>query len=251
MKNNVEYLEKLKNSVRTVFGQTLDSPTDYEKLSVDIHTKTGELISVSTLKRLFGYIKPSTVPRPSTLSVLARYVGYAGWSDFCAAQKEVKTCKSPKKAGHHDTIIYTVIAILSITIGWFTWKYSQRHTENSIEGQSTAVAASVVEETNEQKYERLLNSFIALAEDKCDSVRSCQSKMDIISYKELVDSAYFQIVFTFLKDSIDRQVARTFPNDKVLIARYSNNIFSQCRDVCVELMREIPYDKLVDAYKKN
>ena len=77
------YIEALKAEVLLHFGRTLDAPTDYDLLSVAIEKSTGEVISVSTLKRLFGYKGQSTIPRPSTLSVLARYVGTTGWSDFC------------------------------------------------------------------------------------------------------------------------------------------------------------------------
>ena len=77
------YIEALKAEVLLHFGRTLDAPTDYDLLSVAIKKSTGEVISVSTLKRLFGYKGQSTIPRPSTLSVLARYVGTTGWSDFC------------------------------------------------------------------------------------------------------------------------------------------------------------------------
>ena len=55
MENRAEHIEQLKRAVITAFGQTLDAPTDYERLSADIRLKTGELISASTLKRLFGY----------------------------------------------------------------------------------------------------------------------------------------------------------------------------------------------------
>ena len=82
-----EHIDLLKRAIIECFGRTLDSPTDYDMLSADIRECTGETISSATLKRLFGYLKPSTAPRPSTLSVLARYVGYTGWSDFCQAQQ--------------------------------------------------------------------------------------------------------------------------------------------------------------------
>ena len=71
-----EHIDLLKRAIIECFGRTLDSPTDYDMLSADIRECTGETISSATLKRLFGYLKPSTAPRPSTLSVLARYVGY-------------------------------------------------------------------------------------------------------------------------------------------------------------------------------
>ena len=73
--------------------------------------------------------------------------------------------------------------------------------------------------------------------------------MDIISYKELVDNIYFPFVFTFLKDSINQQAERTFPDDDVLRERYSNDIWIQCREICAELIREIPADELIEAYK--
>ena len=81
--SDTQNIESLKGHVAKAFGRTLDSPSDYDSLSLSIREKTGEYISPTTLKRLFGYVKPATVPRPSTLSVLSRYVGYAGWSDFC------------------------------------------------------------------------------------------------------------------------------------------------------------------------
>ena len=53
------------------------------------------------------------------------------------------------------------------------------------------------------------------------------------------------------QDSIKRQVERVFPDDELLKVRYSNDIFAQCREICVELMREIPADELLEAYNKK
>lgn len=81
-------IESLKEHVAKAFGRTLDSPADFDVMSLSIRERTGEYISPTTLKRLFGYVKPATVPRTSTLSVLSRYAGYAGWSDFCRSLGE-------------------------------------------------------------------------------------------------------------------------------------------------------------------
>ncbi len=252
MEKKTEHIERLKNAVVAAFGQTLDSPTDYERLSVDIQSKTGELISVSTLKRMFGYLKQGTVPRPSTLSVLARYVGFSGWSDFCSGEECSEPCKVSKKAVCRRPIVCVAVVILCISIGWIVWR-SQQPSQNSYAGGETpsVVMVSDSEETNEQKYERLLISFVTMANGKCDSVRACRQNMDIISYKKLVDSVYFPFVFTLLQDSIKRQVERVFPDDELLKVRYSNDIFAQCREICVELMREIPADELLEAYNKR
>lgn len=248
-----EHIERLKKAVTAAFGQTLDAPTDYERLSANIQLKTGELISASTLKRLFGYIKPGTVPRPSTLSVLARYVGSTGWSDFCSKEASEE---HPKPRATSRKAVYMTIAILCIG-GIFGWLVGNRTTKNTA-GTTTMEAvpetkvskkATVTANTNEQKYEQLLLAFISLTREKCDSVRACRKDMDIISYKELVDNIYFPFVFTFLKDSINRQAERTFPDDDALRERYSNDIWIQCREICAELIREIPADELIEAYK--
>lgn len=254
----MEHIGQLKDAVITAFGQTLDSPTDYEQLSADIRNKTGELISVSTLKRLFGYLKSGTVPRASTLSILARYVGYAGWSDFCSkcSKEEYRESQEiSKKAAYHNPIAHIAIMILCIgvvIIGWFIWKHNKENTEDvALNKENISIAASNTKEVNRQKYERLLLSFVAVAKGKCDSVRACRHTMDIISYKELVDSVYFPFVFTFLHDSIKRQTARTFPDDELLSLRYSNEIWERCREICAELMREIPSDELIKAYNAD
>ena len=254
MEKKIEHIERLKHAVIAAFGQTLDSPTDYERLSADIQRKTGELISVSTLKRLFGYLKQGTVPRPSTLSVLARYVGFSGWSDFCLREECSEPCQVQvsKKAVCRKPIVCVAIVILCISIGWIVWR-SQKPSQNfHVRGETPSVVmASDSEETNKQKYEHLLISFVTMAKGKCDSVRACRQNMDIISYKKLVDSVYFPFVFTLLQDSIKRQVERVFPDDELLKVRYSNDIFAQCREICVELMREIPADELLEAYNKR
>ena len=257
MEKMIEHIERLKDAVVAVFGQTLDAPTDYERLSADIQRKTGEVISSSTLKRLFGYIRPGTIPRPSTLSVLARYVGSAGWSDFCSKcsrEEEPKPHKVPGKSVYSYPIVYIAIAILCVggVLGWVGWRHNRENAaEPHLSSEEDLVIPSDAEETSDQKYERLLLSFIAISKEKCDSVRACRQNMDIISYKELVDSVYFPFVFTFLQDSIKRQVERVFPDDELRRVRYSNDIFAQCREICVELMREIPSAELSEAYERR
>lgn len=257
MEKMIDHIERLKDAVVTVFGQTLDAPTDYERLSADIQRRTGELISVSTLKRLFGYIKPGTIPRPSTLSVLARYVGSAGWSDFCfkcSKEENPKPHKDSGKSIYSYPIVYIAIAILCVggAFGWLCWWYNRENTaEPILKNKEVSVIPSDAEKTSDQKYERLLLSFISISKEKCDSVRACRQNMDIISYKELVDSVYFPFVFTFLQDSIKRQVERIFPDDELLRVRYGNDIFAQCREICVELIREIPSAELSEAYERR
>jgi hypothetical protein len=75
-------MQQLKNIVIRQLGRTLESPADFEYLSEQIQKKTGEYLSPTTLKRVFGHIPYDGQLRPTTLSILARYVGYNGWQDY-------------------------------------------------------------------------------------------------------------------------------------------------------------------------
>lgn len=256
VENRAEHIEQLKRAVITAFGQTLDAPTDYERLSADIRLKTGELISASTLKRLFGYIKPGTIPRPSTLSVLARYVGSTGWSDFCSGcsgeagpefREAPETAARRRRPVSWAVVILFLVGLFGLTV-WNLVREEGVQGVRSERGEALPHVVSDAEETDEQKYERLLLSFIALSKEKCDSVRTCRHNMDIISYRELVDSVYFPFVFTFLRDSVRRQAERLFPDDELSRVRYGNDVWERCREICADLMREIPSDELLKAY---
>lgn len=60
-------------------GSPLHSPASVEKLSIDIHSVTGELLSVNTLKRLVGILPYESSPRVQTLDILAVYLGCRNW----------------------------------------------------------------------------------------------------------------------------------------------------------------------------
>lgn len=55
---------------------------DFEKLSDDIQSVTGVILSVTTLKRLWGRLKYGSTPTTTTLNTLARFAGYSDWREF-------------------------------------------------------------------------------------------------------------------------------------------------------------------------
>ena len=77
------HIENLKKEVVRKFGRTVEAAADFDTLSMAIQQGISETVSPSTLKRVFGYVKYDAEPSATTLSILSRYVGYAGWSDFC------------------------------------------------------------------------------------------------------------------------------------------------------------------------
>lgn len=79
-------IEKLKQAIEKKAGRTMKSPVDFDRLSYLIHENIREQISPSTLKRLWGYVSSPHMPRYSSLSTLARYIGYPDWDAFCQSQ---------------------------------------------------------------------------------------------------------------------------------------------------------------------
>ena len=60
-------------------GKDFRLSSDCEYLALDIESVTGEHIGVNTLKRLLGFIDDEREPRPSTLDIIARYLGFENW----------------------------------------------------------------------------------------------------------------------------------------------------------------------------
>lgn len=73
---------ELISCVEKIFGASNLKSSDFEALSEDIFFKTKERLSVSTLKRVWGYVNYDFMPSQSTLDVLSIYVGYKGFDQF-------------------------------------------------------------------------------------------------------------------------------------------------------------------------
>lgn len=59
---------------------------DFEKLSAEIEQKTGVLLSITTLKRIWGKIRSSHIPTQTTLNALARFLDADDWRAFINSQ---------------------------------------------------------------------------------------------------------------------------------------------------------------------
>lgn len=58
------------------------SPSDFQFLADLISKTCRETLGVTTLKRIWGYVKGYSSIRNSTLSVLCKFVGFKDWQDF-------------------------------------------------------------------------------------------------------------------------------------------------------------------------
>lgn len=59
---NPDIFEQLKLEVETLVGRPIKTPKDFEFLSCQIEGYTRETISVSTLKRMWGYVASNCNP---------------------------------------------------------------------------------------------------------------------------------------------------------------------------------------------
>lgn len=82
MAENEKFVKMLTADVESRLGRGLLSPKDFEHLHGVIEKDLNERVSVSTLKRLWGYSKYLSSPSVSILSTLCRFVGYRDWKDY-------------------------------------------------------------------------------------------------------------------------------------------------------------------------
>ena len=92
---NKEHIEALKQAIEDRFGQSVCSPTDFSRLSDALLAALGESLSVSTLKRVWGYVAGYASVRTSTLNTLSRYVGCRDWQEFCDTLTEHDSSSFP------------------------------------------------------------------------------------------------------------------------------------------------------------
>jgi len=89
-KTTKQNLRLLRLKVEEAAHRKMRTPSDFCLLSEKMHKRIGETLSVSTLKRIWGYVGGYNSPRLTTLNLLCRYLGYADWEDF-----ETNYCNNP------------------------------------------------------------------------------------------------------------------------------------------------------------
>lgn len=90
---NPEDFERLKQEVETLVGRSVKTPKDFEFLSRQIEGYTNETISVSTLKRMWGYVASPCKPSKYNLNLLSRMVGYPDWASFVGGQEGLSSSR--------------------------------------------------------------------------------------------------------------------------------------------------------------
>ena len=114
---DIPELNYLLTQVEKHYGRRVATTTDFEALSVFIEHETGELLSASTLKRLWGYVSSRPTPRKDTLDILSRFIGYRDFRMFCESLQSTEAFASKFLT---DDVVYCadLPAGAHVTIGW-------------------------------------------------------------------------------------------------------------------------------------
>lgn len=75
-------IECLKAEIEKKLGRTFKSPVDFDYLALKIGEEPQSKVSISTLKRLWNYVSYTSSPSLTTLSSLARFIGYTDWDHY-------------------------------------------------------------------------------------------------------------------------------------------------------------------------
>lgn len=72
----------LRKAVENTIPRKIKTPYDFHYLAEAIAERCQEMLSETTLKRVWGYIEGYDTIRQHTLQVLARFAGYTSYEDF-------------------------------------------------------------------------------------------------------------------------------------------------------------------------
>lgn len=116
-KKNIPELAYLLTEVEKKYGKRIATTTDFEQLSESIQKQIGDMISSSTLKRLWGYVSLNPTPRIGTLDLLSKYIGYSDFKAFCDGLRETKAFSSTFFSSKYQTVAELQPGA-KVTLGW-------------------------------------------------------------------------------------------------------------------------------------
>lgn len=87
-------IECLRQDVERKVGRSINTPSDFNFLYLEICRELNDAPSISTLKRMWAYVKNTSSRSLSTLNILARFIGYRDWNDYLESLMRDKRVES-------------------------------------------------------------------------------------------------------------------------------------------------------------
>lgn len=117
---DTDLLSVMRQDIEAVVGRKMRTPKDFDFLSETVFGKMHQTISATTLKRLWGYFKENVTPRRSSLDLLAQFLDYSDWNDFCQRRfaQDSGDVTMPSSQRHmHITRWHVLGALLLLAVG--------------------------------------------------------------------------------------------------------------------------------------
>ena len=86
--NHSPEIQCLRSDIEQHVGQQLQSPSDFQLLIQQIWEKQHAVLSLSTIKRIWGYVESNGAPRLSTLNTLAKFLDFTDWNAYLVALEQ-------------------------------------------------------------------------------------------------------------------------------------------------------------------
>lgn len=220
MTTQEQYIERLKEMVAAKYGHAILTPEDCAALANVVHEATDGAIDAHSLELIFCAQSKSIAPRPVTLSTLARYVGYNGWSDFCSSREVVPAADADiiPTTRRWGVIILTFTAIAIVIAAALYLLFADPATnDRDISAAEREVYASVEER------------WCAIATEECIELR-CNS--DFANYNNRVEEVITENIATIERDvaaELEAQAKeRGITIDPATIEEYKLQIIYRC-----------------------
>ena len=122
---------RLRSDIEAQVDRKIRTPKDFDFLSACIAERLHQTVSTSTLKRVWSYVASDTKPRLSTLDILAQFIGYHDWEDYCASDTEndvateqadlqspsLTSPQDQRKPRHNGLMILLAVVAVSLVVG--------------------------------------------------------------------------------------------------------------------------------------
>ena len=235
MTTQEQYIERLKEMTATKFGRPVVTAEEYGALSDAVFEEIGIRVDVPAIKHLYTHTSYAISPRPTTLSALARYVGYGSWSDFCTA-RDVQPADDQEQipvvrrwgviAGFALAAVATVVCITVLLI--------PREKEMT---EAEARYAAV-----DERFNAVLSTWAAITTEHCNELRGFYDKNNISNYHAHVmeSNAEFSnnLSERIGEDITIYAVEHNITVDNATIDRTADAIAVICTSMCDNLLYE-------------
>ena len=113
-----EVKQRLCSEIERALGCRIQTPKDFQYLSERIYDRLHVMVSSTTLKRLWGYLADDVEPRPATLGILARFLGYRDWEDYCVRSAMLPETQSSPVMSRRLSVMTELRAGDCVRLSW-------------------------------------------------------------------------------------------------------------------------------------